>query len=294
MRVTTTMMNDEAVALNAKSLERLARMQSQIASGQRVQQPHDDPAAAGTALTLKSSLAANETYLQNVATAKEWLNAAEASLNGVVGILGRALNDARQGASDTLGAEERATLGQHVDGLIADALAQLNARHRGSYLFAGFKTATQPFAPSGSPVTSVTYNGDSGTRLIEIEPGQTLAANVTGGAPTAAAFNALITLRDNLNANNTAAVSTSIASVQSALDGMLGPLADAGARGQRLGDTRTRLEKVQGGLRELLSRTEDTDMAAAITQLKQQEMVYQASLQTSARIGRSNLFDFLR
>ncbi|MEK7278745.1 MAG: flagellar hook-associated protein FlgL [Chloroflexota bacterium] len=294
MRVTTTMMNDEAVALNAKSLERLARMQSQIASGQRVQQPHDDPAAAGTALTLKSSLAANETYLQNVATAKEWLNAAEASLNGVVGILGRALNDARQGASDTLGAEERATLGQHVDGLIADALTQLNARHRGSYLFAGFKTTTQPFAPSGSPVTSVTYNGDSGTRLIEIEPGQTLAANVTGGAPTAAAFNALITLRDNLNANNTAAVSTSIASVQSALDGMLGPLADAGARGQRLGDTRTRLEKVQGGLRELLSRTEDTDMAAAITQLKQQEMVYQASLQTSARISRSNLFDFLR
>ncbi len=294
MRVTTIMMNDEAVALNTKNLERLARTQSQIASGKRVQAPHDDPVAAGTALTLQSSLAANETYLQNVATAKEWLNAAEASLNGVVGVLRQALNDARQGASDTMGAEERATLGQHVDGLIADALSQLNARHRDSYLFAGFKTATQPFAPSGSPIASVAYNGDSGTRLIEIEPGQTLAANVTGGAPTAAVFDVLITLRDNLNANNTAAVSGSIASVQSALDGMLDSLADVGARGQRLGDTSLRLDKVQAGLRELLSRTEDTDMAGAITQLNQQQMVYQASLQTSARISQSNLFDFLK
>lgn len=294
MRVTTTMMNDEAVALNARNLERLARTQSQIASGKRLQAPHDDPAAAGSALTLRTGLAANETYLQNTASAREWLNAAEASLGAVTGILQRALNDARQGASDTLGADERVTLARHVDGLIADALAQLNAPHRGSYLFAGFRTTTRPFTPVGSPATSVAYNGDSGARLIEIEPGQTIAANVTGGAATAAVFSSLIQLRDDLNANNAAAVGGDIAGVQSALDGMLDSLADVGARMQRLNDTRTRLEKVQGGLSELLSHTEDTDMAGAIMQLKQQETVYEASLQTAARINRSNLFDFLR
>jgi len=288
------MMADEAIAFNAKNLERLSEAQSQVATGKRVRDPHDDPVAAGRALNLKSGLAANDTYLQNVATAKEWLNAAEASLSAVGDSLQRALTDARKGASDGLGAEERLTLGQHVDGLIADALTQLNARHRDAYLFGGFKTATRPFTTTGNPVSAVTYNGDSGLRMIEIEPGQTVAVNATGGPETAAVFNALISLRDNLNANNGAAVGANIATVEAALDGMLKLTSDLGARQQRLTNTHTRLEKVQSGLSELLSRTENADMAGAIMQLKHEETVYQASLQTAARITRSNLFDYLR
>lgn len=294
MRVTTRMMTDEAIAFNAKNLERLSEAQTEVATGKRVRDPHDDPVAAGRALNLKSSLAANDTYLQNVATAKEWLNATEASLSAMNDILGRALAGARKGASDGLGADERLTLGKQVDGLLADALTQLNARHRDGYLFAGFRTTTRPFTAAGNPVSAVTYNGDSGLRLIEIEPGQTVAVNATGGPETAAAFNALISLRDNLNADNGAAVSGDIAAVEAALDGMLSLTSDLGARQQRLTGTRSRLEKVQSGLSELLSRTEDADMAAAIMQLKHEETIYQASLQTTARITRSNLFDYLR
>lgn len=294
MRVTNQMIAGELMALNARNLERLADLQSQAAAGKRVRQPHDDPPAAGRALNLKATLAANQTYLQNIASAKEWLGAAEASLAGIVAVLERALNDARQGASDTLGSAERTALGAHVNGLIADALALLNARHREAYLFAGFKTTTQPFVASGSPITGVTYAGDAGQRLIETEPGQTVAINVTGGATTAAVFSALLALRDDLNANNGANIRSDIATVQSALEGVLNVLADLGTRQQRLSLSRARLEKVQIGLREFLSRTEDADLAEVIVRLKEQEVVYQASLQTSARLTRANLFDFWR
>jgi flagellar hook-associated protein 3 FlgL len=51
----------------------------------------------------------------------------------------------------------------------------------GEYLFSGYSTLTQPFVKSG---TSVTYQGDDGTRVLQTGPSQ----RVTDGHPGSAVF----------------------------------------------------------------------------------------------------------
>ncbi|MBM4423051.1 MAG: flagellar hook-associated protein 3 [Chloroflexi bacterium] len=300
MRITDRMISDDTMANVARNKERLAELQAQASSGKRIIDPHDDPAGAGQVLSLRTSLAANETYLRNIHSSKEWLSATESALQNVVTVLQRALSNARQDASDN----ERATLASHVDGLIDDALTQFNARYRDAYLFAGFQTNTQPFVTVGSPVTAVNMAGappaSNGVRTVEMERGQTVAVNVVNdaagqfGAFASNVFNALITLRDDLNANNVNAIGADIATLQTALDGVTAVIGDIGARQQRLTDARTRLERVQLGLRDFLNRTEDANLAETIMHLSEQDTVYKASLRAAAQIGRTNLFDFLR
>lgn len=297
MRITSKMMTDQAINLIGKNYQRLAEIQSEVSSQKRVQNPHDDPIAAGRVLNLKSTLSANETYLQNISASSEWLDATEAALSAVSDIIRRGISDAQQGASDTIGDSERAGLAGHVDGLIEDALTQFNTRHREVYIFGGFRINTQPLTTTGTPITAVTYNGDNGQRLIEIEPGQTVAVNVNslnGNSFTSAVFDPLIALRDALTANDTDAISASITTLQGALDNVQNTITALGARQQRLTDVRTRLEKVQIGLREFVSQTEDSNLADALLRLSQQDTVYQASLQASARLNQTNLFSYLR
>lgn len=293
MRISTKMMADNSITLIGRNYDRMAELNSQVSSTKRIQNPHDDPVGAGQVLNLRTVIAANETYTQNIAVAKEWLTASEAVMTASSDIIQRGIADATQGSGDTIGSSERAGLAKHVDGLISDMLTQLNSKHRDTYLLAGQKITTQPYTAVGSPITSVTFNGDANSRQIEIEPNQTVAVNVDGSNMVANVLNPLIALRDALNANDTNAIATGISSLQGSLANIQQTITDLGSRQQRLTDVGSRLETLQNGLRSLLSKTEDTDMASAISELQQENTTYQASLQASARIGRTNLFDYL-
>lgn len=295
MRITQQLMTHEMISLTAKNLERLTELQGQAASGKRIRLPQDDPAGAGRALSLRGTLNANETYLQNIAAGKEWLTATEAALTNVSDVMRRALTAAERGSSDTHGANERLALSNQVDGLLSEALTQFNTRHREAYLFAGFRLNTTPFTTSGTPVTNFTYNGDANSRLIEIAPQQTVAINVSGsGSMASNVLQSLIDLRDHLQANQVILVNADIATLQTALGGVTDTLAEIGARQQRLTDMRSQIERVQLGLQEFLSRTENADMPEVLMRLSEQEAVYQASLNSAARLTRANLFDYLK
>ena len=54
---------------------------------------------------------------------------------------------------------------------------------------------------------------------------------------------------------------------------------------------RTELETLE--MQDLLSREGDTDFAEAIVSLNRQETLYQASLQTAARLLQMSILDFL-
>ena len=67
-----------------------------------------------------------------------------------------------------------------------------------------------------------------------------------------------------------------------------------GARVNRLELQQSRLESIQETFTDLLSKTEDANMAEVIMQLQLQENVYRASLAAGARIIQPSLLDFLR
>ena len=108
-------------------------------------------------------------------------------------------------------------------------------------------------------------------------------------------FDMVQRLRDSLYMDDGEDIGTrALAGVDLALDNVLKYRAELGARSSRLDIVKARIIYDQTSIEEILSKTEDIDVADAITNLKQLELAYQTALGVSARIIQPTLLDFLR
>jgi flagellar hook-associated protein 3 FlgL len=292
MRITNGMLADTMITNLNRNLNKLDRIQTQLTSGKRVARPSDEPADVASALTLRSQVAAGEQYLRNIDSSLDWLIASEGALSSTTELVQRVRELAVQGANDTLDATQRAAMATEVDQLLKQMVAQGNSSLNGQRLFAGFRTNADPFNLVAS---TVTYSGDAGQMLREIDAGNTIQVNLDGNATFAGAFAAVISVRDHLIANDGASVGTvDLAALDAAMSTLLSARTNVGGRMNRLESARTRQELLLARLTETLSKIEDTDYATAITELTNQETVYKAALEVGSRAIQPSLLDYLR
>jgi flagellar hook-associated protein 3 FlgL len=133
----------DAASLAALKLEigrsesRLYELQVQAASGRRIQQAADDPRAAARAVSARLRLSTGEQWRKNVDEAMNWLDATEASLSSITGLLAEARVRAVEGANDTQSAGSRATLAEQVNALLEELAATSAAKSGADHLFSG-------------------------------------------------------------------------------------------------------------------------------------------------------------
>ena len=303
MRVTNQMMYADVLANLQAHGKKLARLQVEAGDGKKLHMPSDNFVAMGDALTLRGAIQSNQTYLNNISTAREFLSASASAMDGLATIIQSGLALVVRSASDTFGATERETYAKQVDNLVQEAVNVLNSTHREQYVFGGFKTTTQAYTAVEvqKAIGSAKYNGDAGLRKVEIERGQTITMNVLLSqelpdlkiAP-ARMLSTLVNLRDALRKGGAPDVNFQIGELQGDLDATVRVIGDVGGRLQRLTATQDRLEKVQIGLSNTLQTAEDRPMAQAVLALKEEETVYQAALATAGALNRNTLFDYLR
>ncbi|MFQ5654709.1 MAG: hypothetical protein ACE5GW_08265 [Planctomycetota bacterium] len=132
--------------------------------------------------------------------------------------------------------------------------------------------------------------GIEGTGTAGVIEGSDLAP---GGIRLESAFDGFELLRSGLIASDEGQIARAIEALDLADDRVLRARAEMGGRIRRLeiSERRTELETLE--MKELISREGDTDLAEAIVSFQQQETVYQASLQTSARLMQQSILDFL-
>jgi flagellar hook-associated protein 3 FlgL len=116
-------------------------------------------------------------------------------------------------------------------------------------------------------------------------------ARVFGGT----IFDMVMRLRDSLFMNNAEDVGGSaLGGIDLALDNLLKNRAELGAKASRLDMVHKRVIEDRTNFEEILSKTEDVDVAEAITKFKMLETTYRSALGVSARIIQPTLLDFLR
>jgi flagellar hook-associated protein 3 FlgL len=296
MRVTTKMMLSDASSLLNKNLERLKKLQTEAASGKKLQRISDDPYATEQALSFRSALSLSENNLRNIDLSKNWMEATDAALSQLSDLVAQAHSIAEQGANDTISAAEREGLAQNIDEMLQQVLQLANARHRGQYIFGGFQTDQPPFSLNSGPPPAATYQGDNGEIKRQIAPDYQMTINVTGGGPFPTVFQALSDLVTDLRDTSPGAgqrISNRLTDLENASNEVLASRATMGARLARLDDTGSRLQQVRIGLESLLSRAEDADMGDTIMKLAEQEMAYRTALQVNSRVLQPSLLDFL-
>ncbi len=305
MRITNNMLVNNMMYNMANNLERMDRIQQQLATGKKIAAPSDDPIVASRSLKMRTDVAEIHQYKRNVEDAGSWLEITEASLQNLGDLLHRARELAIQGANGSLTTEDASKISIEVEQLKKQAVHLSNTTYAGRYIFSGFKT-DQNLIDEATGLYNITVETAGLLRediKYEIGIGDKININVLGselfgGAGTAGTPPKLIEDLDNfitaLNTGDQAGVRTAIDRIDENIDNLLMVRADVGARTNRLDLTKNRLMADDTNFTKLMSQNEDADIAEVIMKLKNEENVYRASLAGGARIIQPTLVDFLR
>lgn len=183
-------MNNTFFTLSGQSFTaqeaQIAKLQQELSSGTKVPTAAADPAAyignAEDTATIQQLDAMNASQVNIHQT----LGAATSTMSEVSSALNRIQSIALQAINGTTSSEDYQALGQQVSEGLQQIVSLANTQSsNGNYVFAGTAKQTQPFVqdPSGK----VSYFGNDGSAAVEISPGVTVNAALSGSVFTNAA-----------------------------------------------------------------------------------------------------------
>jgi flagellar hook-associated protein 3 FlgL len=242
MRISDNMRYDTV----GRSLSELATRQakaSQVASsGQRVAAPSDDPVAAAELVRLSAAQTHTKQLQSTVSSVKSDAQLSEGVLGEAGDALARLHEIAVQGANDTLGAPERASLADEVKTLKAHLVGLANTKGSNGYLFGGTQTDAAPFDATGA------FTGNDDAHLVEVAPGVSVRANASGATAFTATggtdvFATVDSLETALRANDGSAISATLDKVESARSQITTSRSDSGLLMDRMDSTDSALSQ---------------------------------------------------
>ncbi len=179
MRISTAQIFNNGLSAITRAQSDVARTQQQLATGKRILAPSDDPSGALQVLKMRERIASVEQYDRNATAAKARLSFEETVLVGMGDSMQRVRDLTLQAVNATQTDESRAALAQEIKLISASLLDAANAKDvNGEYMFAGFRTASQPFVRD--PQQQVMYLGDGGDRRVALSDDRTLAIGHSG------------------------------------------------------------------------------------------------------------------
>ena len=296
MRITQSMINENFTRNLMQNLKRLGDINDMISSRKKIRRPSDDPVGAAMALKLRRQLAAIEQYNNNAQDALTWMKNTETALANTGEILNRLNELTVQAANGPLTDDDRQKILYEVRELKDQILKEANSTSIDRYLFGGYSTNKPPFSKDDN-TGKIKVNTETVDGVIEYNLGHSerMPINLIGSEVFEDIFVAVEKLEGALEANDSDAISGQVlGDIKNAMSTVLKYRAQIGARSNRLEATVLRLDANEVDYLELLSNTEDIDLARMITELKMEESVYRASLSVGARIIQPSLVDFLR
>lgn len=180
MRISTSTMYETGVAQLNTLQSNLARTQQQLATNRRMLTAADDPIAAARALEVTQSKAVNTQYATNRDNARASLSQVDLRLGGVTSLLQDVQSLAVKAGNAVLSPADRQSLAVELEGQLEDMIGLANSSDgTGSYLFAGYKSATVPFAKTAG---GALYVGDQGQRELQVSSSRKVAISDPGSA----------------------------------------------------------------------------------------------------------------
>lgn len=300
-RITQESLNRTTLSNINLNYKKMQAIQEKLSSGKQINRPSDDPSGTRKVLGLRAEELQVQQFLDNTETAKEQINFTSNTLESIQELFSKIKDLAIQAGNDTLGQSDRNIIANELDELLESVLQNANTDNNGRYIFSGTKTLTSAFTAtrdSNGNISSVSYNGNNEEIKYQIGPDTFIQVNLPGGKlfQDNKAFSTLISLRDALKAStfDSTAFSNLRNTFDTATNALSTEITKFGAKANRLEMTTNSLENSQTALKELISYTEDADVASLIVDLQHQENVLQSSLKTGAMVIQQTLLDFLR
>lgn len=325
MRISSATFYNSTLPAMQTAQSTIARLNEQVATGQRILAPKDDPLDTKQAMELSNRVATREQYLANQQKAELSLKM-EAT---VLETIHTTLTKARSLAVSSVASQDDTLQAQHGDRMAAyySQLKDLiNTRDsNGAYLFAGERVTTRPFEhtqayPGGTASTATNYlgtpygdlNDPAGGREITVSQDRAiqisdnldpvLRSGSVGGVPGNSDSDLLrimdqfaMDIRDTSSsaAQKQFSIKFTIDSLTNAIDSLTTVQSRVAASLSELEDITTTTENLQLLEKNALSDLTLVDKAAAIVEMQSRQTALQAAQQAYAQTSKLSLFSFM-
>jgi flagellar hook-associated protein 3 FlgL len=316
MRVSSSQYHITVNASLQKSNSQLEKLMSQMASGNRLLRPSDDPISHVRIARLDREEANIAQYLDNIGALSSRMSQSEmvmTSMNSDLLSARDLLVWALDGTNTSDDLSAMATSLEALrDGLMASSLTK---DQEGNYMFSGTatKTATVGVAQqvdannaplvddAGKPVLVYTAQGNNKQQTVVVGNGLTQPANVSIGTETAAVLNALseaiVAIRKpGVTAND----ADTRAKLTAALNGVDGTMNDLLTKVSQLGGAQNIIATLETNARNLSTANQTSvldyaqlDYASAATQLNSLMSAVQATQSAYGKVSQLSLFNAL-
>jgi len=295
MRVTNSMLLSQALFDLQGLREKYAKAQSAV-NGRGLERPSEDPQRVVEAMDLSGAKLRLQRAQRSGQDAREWLSVSENSLSAMIERLQAARDTAVQtGSSGALTAEGRETMAQATLSIRSSLLREINGRHRDQYLFAGWKTDTEPFVDDATG--GVTYAAvSSGEITRDVAEGLSVAINVPGGDLLGGGdfMKALSDMAADLRAGRTdTVIATRLKEIDAGLNHVIGLRSALGIRQEQVAQYETFAEETLFQIEDRLGDITGADLETAVLKMTEAQSAYQAALASFSKALPTSLLDYM-
>lgn len=268
----------------------------EISTGQRVNLPSDDPAAAATLVRNAGQTATADQFLRSITSVQGEFQDADSALSSVVTVLQRAITLGVEGANGTLNSSDRASLAAEVQGIQSQLVSLANLSYQGSYVFAGTATQTAPYVVDPTSSSGITYVGNSNVNSITVGDSLTLHSNLPGSqlfsSPGSDVFQAVQDLITGLQTGNN--IDVAVGEISTAYQHINAQRVFYGNSINQLNSQQTFLNSDTTQLAQQQSSVGGADLPAVISNLTAAQTGRQATLEAIGQTQQTNLFTYIK
>ena len=274
------------------------KYQNQAATGQRITNPEDDPAAMGRVLSAQAEKSAVQQFNSNTNRALDINQSSYSGFSGLKDISDR-MGEIAAMAGGTTDPASMQAYSVEVNQLMEQALQTGNSQLNGSYLYGGTKTDTAPIAATrdaSGQITGTTYQGAASGASMAIDAGTTISPFTSGtdNQGISQFINTMAKVRDALASGNASAVQAAQPALTTSGNQLVDTIGNLGAVQTRIQAASTADTSRFSSLETQISADADADLPTTIIQLNKTQSAYQAALQTGAKIMGQSLLDYLK
>lgn len=270
----------------------------QVATGQRVGVPSDDPAAAASNLQSLAESANLDRYTKNGDAVLSQAQTADSALCNVVSELNQAIALGTEGADGAITSENRAAIATQVQSILSEVVSQANTTINGLSLFSGTTAAVPAFTSDSTSPTGYSYQGNSGINTATVGDNLQVNVNVPGDQvftnPNGNVLGSLTQLISALGSGTTTDIGNAVTAVRSALTNVsqqrvlyAGVVNQINAQESFLSQETISLTSQQQSLT-------GVDISVAVSNLTQAQIAHSTILAAAAKVLPTSLLDYLK
>lgn len=269
----------------------------QVASGQRVSVPSDDPGATVANLQSLAESANVDRYTQNGDAVLSQAQMADSALSNVVNELNQAITLGTQGANGSMTSENRAVIATQVQSILSEVVSQANTTSNGVSLFSGTAAAVPAFASDSTSPTGYSYQGNDGVNTANVGDNLQVNVNVPGDQiftnPNGNVLGSLSQLISALGSGTTTDIGDAVTAVTSALSNISQQRVIYAGVVNQINTQESYLSQETISLTSQQQSLTGVDMSEAVSNLTQAQIAHSTILAAAAKVLPTSLLDYL-